>query len=161
MAAVSLVRSLLPALLGAGLLVLLAGCGEVSAPRMMEARGDTCVEPVEVMRRDHMKLLKHERNQALRLGARTERYSLNGCIECHVSPTASREDPSSHFCLNCHAFNAVRFDCFQCHADKPMPDSGRVHALNPNGAQHALTVASGEELANDAQRLVALEIKAQ
>jgi hypothetical protein len=112
----------LPALLLAGLALTLAGCGKVEAPSTLlvqEARGDQCVEPTDVMRRDHMKILLHERDEAKLYGRRNPEHSFVGCVDCHVSPTATREDPSTHFCLACHQFNAVRMDCFQCHTDRP------------------------------------------
>jgi hypothetical protein len=146
-------------LLGAAAL-LLSACSPVEPPQMLEARGDQCVEPVDVMRRDHMKFLMHERDEAVLFGARNERHSLVGCIDCHVSPTASRDDPSSHFCLNCHAFNAVRMDCFQCHADKPA-DEGYRHALNPHGPAYGFRAADGESLARDMETILALENQEQ
>ena len=112
----------LPALLLAGLALTLTGCGKVEPPAphlVLEARGDQCVEPTDVIRRDHMKILMHERDEAKRHGRRNPYHSFVGCIDCHVSPTASRDDPATHFCLACHEFNAVRMDCFQCHTDRP------------------------------------------
>jgi hypothetical protein len=144
-------------LLLAGVGLVLAGCGKVEVPQMVEARGDQCVEPVDVMRRDHMKFLMHERDEAVLFGARNPRHSLVGCIDCHVSPTASRDDPSSHFCLNCHKFNAVRMDCFQCHADRPANDS-HFHALNPHGSAYGFeTAADSDSLARDMETIIALE----
>ncbi len=112
----------LPALLLAGLAILLSGCGKVEAPSpqlVLEARGDQCVEPTDVMRRSHMEILMHERDEAKLYGRRNPEHSFVGCVDCHVSPTASRDDPSTHFCMACHQFNAVRMDCFQCHTDRP------------------------------------------
>jgi len=112
----------LPALLLAGLALTLTGCGKVEAPAphlVLEARGDQCVEPTEVIRRDHMKILMHERDEAKLYGRRNPDHSFVGCVDCHVSPTASRDDPATHFCMACHQFNAVRMDCFQCHTDRP------------------------------------------
>jgi len=120
--------SVLPALLLAGLALTLAGCSSVEGPSpqlLAEARGDQCVEPTGVMRRDHMKILLHERDEAKRYGRRNPDHSIVGCVDCHVSPNASREDPATHFCLSCHQFNAVRMDCFSCHRDRPA-DGGRV-----------------------------------
>lgn len=124
---------------------------------MLQARGDQCVEPVDVIRRDHMKILSMEKDQAVRFGARNERHSLRGCIDCHVSPTASRDEPASHFCINCHTFNAVRMDCFQCHTDKPANDS-HFHALNPHGPAYGFRTTAGDEgLARDMETIIALE----
>lgn len=112
----------LPALLAGLVFFALSGCGKVEPPPaslLAEARGDQCVEPTDVMRRDHMKILMHERDEAKRYGRRNPDHSFVGCVDCHVSPTANREDPSTHFCMACHEFNAVRMDCFQCHTDRP------------------------------------------
>lgn len=121
----------LPALLLAGLGLVLTGCGTVEAPGpalLAEARGDQCVEPVDVMRRNHMKILLHERDEAKRYGRRNADHSIVGCVDCHVAPTASRDEPSTHFCLACHQFNAVRMDCFQCHTDRPSDAPPRQRA---------------------------------
>ena len=126
---------------------------------MMEARGDQCVEPVEVIRRDHMKILKAEKDRAVNLGVRNPNHSIRGCVECHVSPTASRDDPATHFCLNCHTFSAVRMDCFQCHADKPANEDYR-HVLNPHGPAHGFQAAAdSESLARDMETILALEVQ--
>lgn len=110
---------LLPVLLT---LLTVVGCSQVSPPDpelLAQARGDQCVEPTDVMRREHMHLLMHERDQAKRLGIRNPEHSFVGCIDCHVAPSASKNEPAGHFCLACHTFNAVKMDCFQCHLDRP------------------------------------------
>lgn len=124
----------LPALVLAGLATILTGCGKVEAPSphlVLEARGDQCVEPTEVIRRDHMKILMHERDEAKLYGRRNPDHSFVGCVDCHVSPTASRDDPSTHFCMACHQFNAVRMDCFQCHTDRPSDLPSPQHSAGP------------------------------
>lgn len=75
------------------------------------------------MRSNHMHLLMHKRDRTVHEGIRTPKYSLNGCIDCHVpAPTATKvvkhTDPE-HFCATCHIDVAVKLDCFQCHADRP------------------------------------------
>ncbi|OOG22496.1 hypothetical protein B1C78_14845 [Thioalkalivibrio denitrificans] len=147
---------MLAGLLLAAAALLLAGCSPVEAPQMMEARGDQCVEPVEVIRRDHMTILKAEKDRAVNLGVRNPDHSIRGCVNCHVSPTASRDDPATHFCLNCHTFTAVRMDCFQCHADKPANEDYR-HALNPHGPAHGFQLADSKSLARDMEAILALE----
>jgi hypothetical protein len=120
----------LPALVLAGLVLALSGCGKVEPPPaslLAEARGDQCVEPTDVMRRDHMKILLQERDEAKRYGRRNLDHSIVGCVDCHVSPAATREDPSTHFCMACHEFNAVRMDCFQCHTDRPSDAAPSPH----------------------------------
>jgi hypothetical protein len=60
-------------------------------------------------------------------GIRTRQYSLEECINCHVAPAAdgsyARFGNTEHFCSSCHTYAAVRIDCFQCHADRPVRSS--------------------------------------
>ena len=94
--------------------------GRTPKPVIEAARGGSCVETPEFMRRNHMKLLKHQRDDTLRGGVRTGKYSLKACVECHASKTGgSVADSSTQFCQSCHAYAAVKIDCFECHASKP------------------------------------------
>jgi hypothetical protein len=89
-------------------------------PVIETARRGPCVGDPEFMRRNHMKLLKHQRDDTLRSGIRTGKHSLKACIECHASSTTgSVSEASSNFCQSCHDYAAVRIDCFECHANKP------------------------------------------
>ena len=71
------------------------------------------------MRRNHMHLLKHQREEAVRKGIRDEQISLKNCVQCHASKidnsVVAREDS---FCVACHRYEAVSIDCFECHASK-------------------------------------------
>lgn len=97
--------------------------GRVPLPQIPGAqKGESCVEPVDVMRRRHMDFLMHHRDATMHEGIRTRQYSLKECIECHVPPepvSASAAGQEGHFCQNCHQYAGVRFDCFECHADRP------------------------------------------
>ena len=88
--------------------------------RYSETQG--CVEPTAEMRRNHMEYILHQRDETMYRGIRTKQYSLEECINCHVSaaPDAPRYSSEEHFCNSCHAYAAVRIDCFQCHADRPV-----------------------------------------
>ena len=103
------------------------------------ATADTCVEPVEVMRRDHMKFLLHQRDKTVLEGERSKKYSLVGCIDCH-NPTdpggkiVRYEDPE-HFCASCHNFTSVKIDCFECHADRELSSSQQGRLIVPTGQQ--------------------------
>ena len=83
-----------------------------------------CVEPVDVMRRDHMEFLFHQRDQTVLNGIREEKYSLTGCIDCHAQKNDKgeflRADDPEYFCTSCHTYASVKIDCFECHADRPM-----------------------------------------
>lgn len=92
----------------------------VDLPRLERGKGEKCVEDTQFMRRNHMDLLKHQRNETMRKGIRTTRHSLKQCVECHASEktgsvAASKED----FCAACHSYASVKLDCWDCHATKP------------------------------------------
>ena len=94
---------------------------EVPAAQARYSEAQGCVEPTAEMRRNHMKYILHQRDRTMHKGIRTRQYSLNGCINCHVSdaPDAPRASSEKHFCNSCHSYAAVNIDCFQCHADRP------------------------------------------
>jgi predicted CXXCH cytochrome family protein len=102
--------------------------GQIAQPSPTKpADATNCVEPVAVMRRDHMKFLLHQRDKTVRDGDRSKKYSLVGCIDCHNPANASDEivryeDPQ-HFCASCHIYASVKIDCFECHADRGLSSS--------------------------------------
>ena len=96
-----------------------AHAGEVLKPVVTIENPGQCVAPGEEMRRNHMEMLKHQRNQTMRLGERGTKISLNGCIECHASKrNGSVLGSKDNFCETCHAFAAVKLDCWDCHQPK-------------------------------------------
>jgi hypothetical protein len=113
----------------------------VPRPAIEKARGEQCVADPAFMRLKHMDLLKHQRNETVHRGVRDPRASLKGCIECHASSTTgSVAAAPTDFCASCHAYAAVKVDCFECHASKPAataalpvhhPGSARVAAMGP------------------------------
>ena len=54
-------------------------------PTIRIASEGSCIAPPEEMRRNHMEMLKHQRDRTLRQGMRGEKASLNECIACHAS----------------------------------------------------------------------------
>jgi hypothetical protein len=89
-------------------------------PAIEPATGGQCVEDPAYMRRNHMELLKHQRDDTLRGGVRQARYSLKDCITCHASKTTHSVTASDgNFCQSCHLYAAVKIDCFECHANQP------------------------------------------
>ena len=95
----------------------------VPMPVIPAGKGDSCVEDTDFMRKNHMDMLKHQRDETMLRGVRTKQYSLVECINCHVvsgpgSEAVSASDPQ-HFCRACHDYTAVNIDCFQCHASRP------------------------------------------
>lgn len=89
--------------------------------------GGQCVRETEWMRKNHMALLKHDRDITVHEGIRTVDGSLSGCVACHVNydngkhvPVNAKEGPDgAQFCAGCHAFTGVKLDCFQCHSPVP------------------------------------------
>lgn len=86
-------------------------------------KGDRCIEPVEIMRKQHMQFLFHDRDLTMREGDRTIRHSLIDCVECHAQANRRQEpipiNASGQFCSVCHEAVGVRIDCFSCHAAVP------------------------------------------
>ncbi|MDD4929521.1 MAG: hypothetical protein PHP85_09620 [Gallionella sp.] len=79
-------------------------------------RGGECVKDPQWMRKNHMHLLRHQRDEAVHQGLRDDKISLKNCIECHASlkdDSAIARDDS--FCVACHRYEAVATDCFECH----------------------------------------------
>lgn len=84
----------------------------------IEKPGTQCVAPPAEMRRNHMEMLKHQRDRTMRQGIRGEPVSLNGCIECHASQKTGSVLGEGNFCQSCHTYAAVKLDCFECHQPK-------------------------------------------
>ena len=117
-------------LLGPGSAVLFADDqGEVNGvpmPVIPMGQGDSCVADNDFMRRNHMDLLNHQRDETMLEGLRNNAFSLKDCISCHVvkdtdAKAVTVADPK-HFCRGCHDYAAVSIDCFQCHASRPEVD---------------------------------------
>ncbi len=112
-------------LAGLTLLVPIAGLAGTPLPVINEPEGEgvECVEEEEVMRRDHMNFILHQRDETMHNGIRTSKYSFAECIDCHVQPDENGNIASfkseEHFCNTCHEYAAVSIDCFDCHADRP------------------------------------------
>ena len=97
-----------------------AGASRVPKPGVAAAAGGKCVEDTAFMRRNHMQLLLHQRDLTVHEGIRTTRHSLANCVTCHADPKSGRVTGSKDaFCEGCHAYAAVKLDCFECHADRP------------------------------------------
>ena len=103
--------------------VTLADDGDSIKPNIPKGMGDQCVAETDFMRRNHMDLLKHDRDLTMYHGLREIDFSLKGCIDCHAVTDTKGEaltiKDERHFCRTCHDFAAVTVDCFQCHASRP------------------------------------------
>ncbi|TNC95707.1 MAG: hypothetical protein FD121_1332 [Gallionellaceae bacterium] len=90
---------------------------ESSLPKIDIGKGGECVKDVQWMRKNHMHLLVHQRDETVLKGVREVKNSLKNCIECHASikddSVIAREDS---FCVACHKYEAVKLDCFECHS---------------------------------------------
>ena len=93
--------------------------GRTPKPSITIEKPGQCVEPTDLMRRDHMKLLKHQRDKTMYEGIRTKPHSLNECIACHASQKTGSVIGDGGFCQSCHAYAAVKLDCWDCHQPKP------------------------------------------
>ncbi|MGB1109769.1 MAG: Hdr-like menaquinol oxidoreductase cytochrome c subunit [Gammaproteobacteria bacterium] len=94
------------------------------------AEGRNCVEPNDVMRRQHFSFIMHQRDETVHRGIRTKKHSLKGCVDCH----SAKDDSGTHipvntegqFCSSCHEYAAVKIDCFECHATVPAEKSAKA-----------------------------------
>ena len=100
---------------------LLTATAAVAQPVIERAtKGTQCVADPAFMRRNHMDLMKHQRDDTVHAGMRAGKFSLKGCVECHASPeTGSVAASSTDFCVSCHSYAAVKIDCFECHSSRP------------------------------------------
>lgn len=113
-----------------------AGAHDEHGEHKVIAKGDKCVRDEDYMRRNHMNLLKHQRDETMRKGIRTTQYSLKNCIECHVNPkTGSVASSKEDFCMGCHSYAAVKLDCFECHSTKPKSSATGMHPIVTPPAQ--------------------------
>ncbi len=120
----------------------------VDLPKIEKGKGEKCVEETQFMRRNHMDLLKHQRDDTMRKGIRTTKHSLKQCVECHASEksgsvAASKED----FCSACHSYASVKLDCWDCHATKPSVKPVKQVANDPSTAAK-LTLTSSPLMAS-------------
>jgi hypothetical protein len=93
--------------------------GRVAVPAIKIEKGEACVAPTGEMRRDHMKMLLHQRDRTMRQGLREPRFSLKNCVDCHASRETGSVLGKDGFCSSCHRYAAVSMDCFECHSPQP------------------------------------------
>ncbi len=98
-----------------------------TAPAVERATAGPCVADPAVMRREHMDLLRHQRDRTVHLGERGAPARLQACIGCHASAkTGSVAASEGDFCVACHRYAAVQIDCFECHASRPQQKTALV-----------------------------------
>jgi len=110
-----------------------------------------CVEPTNFMRRNHMELIKHQRDATVHSGIRSTKHSLAGCINCHVSVDPQGKalpiNGRDQFCGACHAFSAVDVNCFGCHASVPKGGPASEEAMARSLTGPLARPGTGEEAA--------------
>jgi hypothetical protein len=98
-----------------------------SLPKWPQPAGEKCVEPTDVMRREHMDFILHQRDETMHKGIRGAKHSLKDCIDCHVGYDEKGQalpiNASGQFCESCHTYAAVSIDCFSCHRTTPAEDN--------------------------------------
>lgn len=92
-------------------------------PDLPKAFGQSHPEGNEFWRINHPRLLKKDRDLALREGERDIDASLKTCVACHVvfdeEKTPVTYQSEEYFCRVCHDYVAVKIDCFSCHNSLP------------------------------------------
>lgn len=102
-------------------------------PDVPLAMGEPHPEGNEFWRKNHMSLMRHDRDLTMQQGDRDIGASLKGCFDCHTTKAASGTvltyADEGHFCRACHDFAAVKVDCFTCHRSTPEgTDEAMTHA---------------------------------
>ncbi len=115
-------------------------------PHPPKGKGERCVADTSYMRRYHMMMLKHERDETVHEGVRGGKFSIKGCVDCHAVKGAdgkpvSYESPQ-HFCRSCHDYAAVSIDCFECHASRPGEKSPSASLAPASGTGPSTALAS-------------------
>lgn len=119
-----------------------AAASRVPKPVLTDKQGDKCVAPTDFMRRYHMDMLKHHRDQTVHEGIRTTQYSLKNCINCHASKkNGAVIGTNQNFCQSCHSYAAVKLDCFECHSTKPEGNAA-FHPMVPAAAAESHVLAA-------------------
>jgi hypothetical protein len=67
---------------------------------------EACVEPTDLMRKEHYMFLLHQRDETVVDGVRTKKHSFANCIDCHVSYDEQGKaipiNAEGQFCQECH-----------------------------------------------------------
>lgn len=88
-----------------------------------EQPGSSCVRDPQWMRKNHMEVIRHQRDLTVHQGIRGSKDALAGCVDCHVRRDAQQQpvaiNTQGQFCAGCHAYTAVHITCFQCHSTIP------------------------------------------
>lgn len=114
---------ILPVLLVSSLWLAGAFAGEAVEGTAKADKLESCVEPTDVMRRNHFEFILHQRDLTVHQGIRGAKHSLAGCVDCHAKKDAQGKpvpvNAEGQFCAGCHEYAAVNIDCFSCHSTVP------------------------------------------
>ena len=133
--------------IAAGLSLGAAGsqAGGIAPKLVIDKSKGQCVLPPEQMKRQHMKLLKHRRDETMFNGVRGGKVSLRACVTCHAIKGDDGKfvtiKSEKHFCRTCHDYIAVKPDCWDCHVS--VPDKAAGHAALKRRAGTMRAEASG------------------
>src|SRR4030065_2323822 len=82
---------------------------ESAMPKLDIGKGGKCVDDPKFMRKNHMDVLKHQRDETMRQGIRGGKYSLAACGDCHASKkNNSVLGSNENFCQGCHVYVHVK-----------------------------------------------------
>lgn len=104
--------------------------------------GERCIEPKQVMRTEHMRMLVRWRDSVVREDSRTYvssdgtrwEKSLKTCVACHGHADAQgRSTTAAAACSECHGHMDASLDCWDCHHEFAAPGS-RSARLEPGPA---------------------------
>lgn len=128
-----------------------SGAKPALGPTVKTYKGDKCVEDTEFMRRNHMKLILHQRDETMHKGIRTQKYSLKNCIDCHADPKTNSVLGKDGFCESCHVYTSVSIDCFSCHSAAPEKNGQPPKAADPAGLKEKMRTSAVMDTVNGNQ----------
>ena len=121
--AISRLMAIMALCLGVTFVVTSAQAGDIVPKVPIDKTKGSCVLPGEQMRREHMNILKHRRDQTMYQGIRGGKRSLEQCLTCHAVKGDDGKPVTvaspKHFCRVCHDYAAVQVDCWTCHKSVP------------------------------------------
>ncbi len=128
--------AILAACAGLVLATSVAQAGDIVPKIPIDRTKGDCVLPGDQMRREHMNILMHRRDDTMFKGIRGGKASLSACLTCHMVKDEKTGKPVTvaspkHFCRVCHDFAAVKVDCWSCH--KSVPEETDTQAALPGG----------------------------
>ena len=119
-----------------------SGTKPTFGPAVKAYKGDKCVEDTEYMRRNHMQVILHQRDETTHRGIRTQKHSLKNCIDCHADPKTNSVLGKDGFCESCHVYTSVSIDCFSCHSAAPEKNGQPPKTADPAGLKEKMRTSA-------------------